>query len=375
MTFIENVSASSALGTVLIMAGGTGGHVFPALSIARNLQERGYRVEWLGTEAGIEVQVLAGTDIALHCIEARGLRGKNLFSLLTAPFMILNAIKQSMRVVKEVNPCCVLGMGGYVTGPGGVAARLLGKPLLIHEQNAIAGFSNRLLAHLAVRVMEAFPDTFPASKKVLCTGNPVRKEIALIGDQPRSQSESNDALRVLILGGSLGAVAINRLIPETLKTLAHGASLEILHQAGKNNLEQTLSAYADCEVAVNEQCKVVPFIDNMAVAYQWADLVVCRAGATTISELAAAGRASILIPFPYAVDDHQTRNAQSLSEVGAAILIQQSSLDAEKLANVLTRLMANRSELNDMADKAKQTAKMNACDMVTNECIGVCLSD
>jgi UDP-N-acetylglucosamine--N-acetylmuramyl-(pentapeptide) pyrophosphoryl-undecaprenol N-acetylglucosamine transferase len=375
MTSIKNVSASSALGTVLIMAGGTGGHVFPALSIARNLQERGYRTEWLGTEAGIEAQVLAGTDIPLHCIEARGLRGKNLVSLLTAPFMILHAIKQAMRVVRKVKPCCVLGMGGYVTGPGGVAARLLGKPLLIHEQNAIAGFTNRLLARLAVRVMEAFPDTFAASKKVICTGNPVRKEIALIGDQPRSKSESNDALRVLILGGSLGAVAINRLIPETLKALAHGARLEIFHQAGKNNLEQTLSAYADCEIAVNEQCKVVPFIDNMAAAYRWADLVICRAGAATISELAAAGRASILVPFPYAVDDHQTRNAQSLSEFGAAILMPQSSLDADKLASVLTRLMANRNELNDMADKAKQTAKMNACDMVTNECIGVCLSD
>lgn len=375
MTFIENVSASSALGTVLIMAGGTGGHVFPALSIARNLHERGYRTEWLGTQVGIETQVLEGTDIPLHYIEARGLRGKSIASLLTAPFMILNAVVQSMRVVKQVNPCCVLGMGGYVTGPGGVAAKLLGKPLLIHEQNAIAGFSNRLLASLAVRVMEAFPGTFSASKKVVCTGNPVRREIASIGAESRSQNDSGNVIRVLVLGGSLGAVAINRLIPETLKTLGHDAALEIWHQAGKKNLEQTLSVYADCAVAVNEQCKVVPFIDDMASAYQWADLVICRAGATTISELAAAGRASILIPFPHAVDDHQTKNAQSLSDFGAAILVQQHSFDSKKLASILTRFIANRKELDDMAGKAKQTAKLNACDMVTNECIEVCLSD
>lgn len=375
MTFIENVSASSALGTVLIMAGGTGGHVFPALSIARNLHERGYRTEWLGTQVGIETQVLAATDIPLHYIKARGLRGKSVVSLLTAPFMIVNAIVQSMRVVNQVKPCCVLGMGGYVTGPGGVAARLLGKPLLIHEQNAIAGFSNRLLARLAVRVMEAFPGTFSASKKVVCTGNPVRREIASIGAEPRGRTESSSAIRVLVLGGSLGAVAINRLIPETLKIVAHDAELEIWHQAGKKNLEQTLSVYAECAVAVNEQCKVVPFIEDMAAAYQWADLVICRAGATTISELAAAGRASILIPFPHAVDDHQTKNAQSLSDFGAAILVQQDSLDAEKLASILMRFIANTNELDDMAEKAKQAAKLNACDMVTNECIEVCLSE
>lgn len=367
-----NNTSSTALGTVLIMAGGTGGHVFPALAIARNLQQRGYRTEWLGTPSGIEVQVLGGTDIPLHCIEARGLRGKNLLSLLLAPFMIVNAVLQAVRVVREVKPCCVLGMGGYVTGPGGVAAKLLGKPLLIHEQNAIAGFSNRLLARIADIVMEAFPGTFAASVKALCTGNPVRKEISAIGSSTNAENETRTSLRVLVFGGSLGAVAINKIVPDALALLAGESELEVRHQAGRKNVEQTQIAYAERGLDSNDRYQVLAFIDDMAAAYLWADLVICRAGAMTVSELAAAGRASILVPFPFAVDDHQTKNAQSLSEIGGAVLIQQDQLNGSRLAELIRGFLVNRDELKTMALKAKSSARLDASDVVANECIGVC---
>ncbi|MDX1491230.1 MAG: undecaprenyldiphospho-muramoylpentapeptide beta-N-acetylglucosaminyltransferase [Pseudohongiellaceae bacterium] len=363
--------APQNFGSVLVMAGGTGGHVFPALSIARELQSKGYRVEWLGTESGLEAKVLDGTDIPLHCIQARGLRGKGLVSLLLAPFMVLRAVVEAVAVIKAVGPCCVLGMGGYVTGPGGVAAKLMGKPLLIHEQNAVAGFTNRLLSRIAVRVMEAFPGTFEASSKVLCTGNPVRKEISAIGENAR-ETRSADALRVLVIGGSLGAVAINQLVPAALAESRTCEEVEIWHQAGNRNLEQTLEAYRKHGLSVGERIRVAPFIDDMAQAYRWADLVICRAGAMTVSELAAAGKASILVPFPHAVDDHQTSNAKSLSESGAAILVQQNELDKTKLASLLDDFRKNRDQLYAMGEKAREQAKLEASELVSSKCIEAC---
>src|SRR5690606_13748771 len=237
------VNAAESAGTVLIMAGGTGGHIFPALSIARNLQERGYRTEWLGTARGLEVEVLRDTDIPLHCIDVRGLRGKGVVSLLAAPFMIAAGVWQALKVLRAVRPCCVLGMGGYVTGPGGVAARLAGKSLLIHEQNAIAGFSNRMLARIASRVMEAFPGTFPAHARALCTGNPVRKEIVAVANS-RGEVDAGP-LRVLVVGGSLGAVAINQLIPQVLASMPQQARPQIWHQCGRNNVEATQQGYRE----------------------------------------------------------------------------------------------------------------------------------
>lgn len=365
-------SASGAKGTVLIMAAGTGGHIFPALSIARNLQSRGYRTEWLGTPAGLEVDVLRNTDIVLHRIDARGLRGKSRLSVLGAPFMIVRAIVQTLRVLRQVQPCCVLGMGGYVTGPGGVAAKLTGKPLLIHEQNAIAGMSNRLLALIANRVMEAFPGTFAPKTGAISTGNPVRAEIgALVDPQARAPSDAR-ALRVLVLGGSLGAVAINRLIPQALQILEPLVRPHILHQVGRNNVEQAVAAYAQAGLALDDACRVQPFIDDMAAAYDWADLVICRAGATTVCEIAAAGKPAVFIPFPHAVDDHQTHNAQWLSNSGAAVLIQQRDLSAEGLAHLLREFTQDRNRLLEMATGARALAQPAACDLVTEQCMEAC---
>lgn len=363
---------SDALGTVLIMAGGTGGHIFPALSIARNLQSRGYRTEWLGTARGLEVEVIGGTDIPLHCINVRGLRGKNLMSAVLAPFMIVGAIWQALRVVRTVKPCCVLGMGGYVTGPGGVAARLSGKKLLIHEQNAIAGLSNRVLAHMAHRVMEAFPGTFPASAKVINTGNPVRAEIVALTAPDLRTANVNGPLHVLVIGGSLGAIAINRLMPVALQELGNDDLVRVWHQSGRNNVEQCRQDYIDAGLDLSERHRVEPFITDMAMAYSWADLVICRAGALTVSEIAAAGLPSLLIPYPHAVDDHQTSNARWLSDAGAAVLIQQRDLDAKLLAAQLKAFMADRNKLLIMANTARSMARPEACDLVARECMEAC---
>lgn len=364
------VNAAESAGTVLIMAGGTGGHIFPALSIARNLQERGYRTEWLGTARGLEVEVLRDTDIPLHCIDVRGLRGKGVVSLLAAPFMIAAGVWQALKVLRAVRPCCVLGMGGYVTGPGGVAARLAGKPLLIHEQNAIAGFSNRMLARIASRVMEAFPGTFPAHARALCTGNPVRKEIVAVANS-RGEADAGP-LRVLVVGGSLGAVAINQLIPQVLASMPQQARPQIWHQCGRNNVEATQQGYREAGLELNKECRVEPFITDMAAAYKWADLVICRAGALTVSELAAAALPSVLVPYPHAVDDHQTSNARWLCDAGAGLLIQQRDLDAAEVAALLTGLDADRQRLTDMSRAAHRLAQPQASDLVTAQCMEAC---
>ncbi len=372
MSSTANIDSANALGTVLIMAAGTGGHIYPALSIARNLHARGYRTEWLGTTRGLEVDVLRDSDIPLHFIDVKGLRGKGLKSALQAPFMIASSVWQSLRVLRQVKPCCVLGMGGYVTGPGGVAARLAGRQLLIHEQNAIAGFSNKLLARIANRVMEAFPGTFSADAKVICTGNPVRAEIVALRDAASGVRDTSAPLRVLVVGGSLGAVAINRLIPAALRLMNAGSRPHIWHQTGRNNLEETRSLYAEGDLTINDECRVDAYIHDMAAAYAWADLVICRAGALTVSEIAAAGLPSMLIPFPHAVDDHQTRNAHWLSDAGAALLMPQSALTADLLAAQLNTFMNDRNLLLSMAGAARALARPEACDLVALECMEAC---
>ena len=372
MNSTANIASANAIGTVLIMAAGTGGHIYPALSIARNLHARGYRTEWLGTTRGLEVEVLRDSDIPLHFIDVKGLRGKGLKSALQAPFMIASSVWQSLRVLRQVKPCCVLGMGGYVTGPGGVAARLTGRQLLIHEQNAIAGFSNKLLARIANRVMEAFPGTFSANAKVICTGNPVRAEIVALTDSAAGMRDASAPLRVLVVGGSLGAVAINRLIPAAVQLLSPGSRPHIWHQTGRNNLEETRRHYADSNLVINDACRVDAYIHDMAAAYAWADLVICRSGALTVSEIAAAGLPSVLIPFPHAVDDHQTRNAHWLSDAGAALLLPQSTLTAELLAAQLNTFMNDRNLLRSMAGAARALARPEACDLVALECMEAC---
>ncbi|WP_122739946.1 undecaprenyldiphospho-muramoylpentapeptide beta-N-acetylglucosaminyltransferase [Pseudomonas viridiflava] len=349
---------------VLIMAGGTGGHVFPALACAREFQSRGYKVHWLGTPRGIENELVPQAGLTLHLINVTGLRGKGRLSLLKAPLMLLKALMQARKVVRELKPVCVVGFGGYVTGPGGLAAKLAGVPLIIHEQNAVAGTANRSLASFASRVCEAFPDTFAASKKRRTTGNPVRVELFL--ETPR-QALTGRKARLLVLGGSLGAEPLNKLLPEALAQLPVDIRPEVFHQAGKNHDEITAERYRN----VGVEAQVAPFIQNMAQAYSWADLVVCRAGALTISELAAAGLPSLLIPLPHAIDDHQSRNADYLAREGAAFVMPQATTGVAEMAARLKEVLMQPEQLNSMARTARRLAKPDATNTVVDVCVEV----
>ena len=351
-------------GNVLIMAGGTGGHVFPALACAREFKARGYAVHWLGTPRGIENELVPAAELPLHLIQVSGLRGKGKLSLLKAPFQLIRALLQARKVMRELQPVCVLGMGGYVTGPGGLAARMNGAPLVIHEQNAVAGTANRSLAPFASRVCEAFPNTFGKGDKLRTTGNPVREELFL--ETPR------DALgkrrpRLLVLGGSLGAEPLNKLLPAALAKVAGELRPQVFHQAGKQHDQVTAERYREAAV----EAEVAPFIKDMAGAYAWADLVICRAGALTVSELAAAGLPSFLVPLPHAIDDHQTRNAEYLAKEGAAFLLPQHATDADKLAAQLTEVLMHPEKLKAMGRTARSLAKPDATRTVVEICLEV----
>ena len=348
-------------GNVLIMAGGTGGHVFPALACAREFQARGYAVHWLGTPRGIENELVPAANLPLHLIDVSGLRGKGKLSLLKAPFQLLRSLWQARRIVRQLQPVCVLGMGGYVTGPGGLAARLAGVPLVIHEQNAVAGTANRLLSRIAERICEAFPDTFKASDKRRTTGNPVREELFL--ETPR-ESLARRKPHLLVLGGSLGAEPLNKLLPAALAKLPAELRPQVFHQAGKQHAEVTAERYRNVAV----EAEVAPFIKDMARAYGWADLVICRAGALTVSELAAAGLPSFLVPLPHAIDDHQSRNAEYLAKEGAAVLLPQHATDADKLAAQLTEVLMHLEKLTAMGATARRLAKPDATRRVVDIC-------
>jgi UDP-N-acetylglucosamine--N-acetylmuramyl-(pentapeptide) pyrophosphoryl-undecaprenol N-acetylglucosamine transferase len=355
---------------VLVMAGGTGGHVFPALAVARELQSIGLPVVWMGTRTGLEARIVPEAGIPMEWISVSGLRGKRLGRLFKAPFMLMIAAWQSMRVIMRRKPLVVLGMGGFVTGPGGVMGRLLGKPLCIHEQNACAGMTNRWLSRIATRVMEAFPGSFSHHASSYqpdteVTGNPVRKEIAALAEPDERFAERSGALRLLVLGGSLGAQALNTVMPEALALIRQEQRPQVRHQAGKNNFEQAQVDYQRSGV----EAEVTPFIEDMAEAYGWADLVLCRAGALTVSELAAAGVGSILVPFPYAVDDHQTANARFLEQAGAGVLVPQQELTAPRLAELLSGLSGNKGRLLEMA----QSSRKLACPEATHRVAELCL--
>ncbi len=358
--------------TFLIMAGGTGGHVFPALATARMLQANDVHVHWLGSEGGMESELISDAGIPISCISISGLRGKGKLALFTAPFRLLKALVQAMSVIRAIKPDGVLGMGGFVTGPGGLAARLLGKPLLIHEQNAIAGMTNRLLSKFANVVMEAFPGSFPTTVKTIVTGNPVRKEICEIPEKEQGidhdDSKNGRAIRVLVVGGSLGAVAINDVVPEAIKQINADIRPEVKHQAGKKNLNAAIESY-------NKACvkaEVVPFISDMTSAYKWADIVICRAGALTISELCMAGVGAILVPYPHAVDDHQTKNANYMVQAGAAELMPQSELTALALSEKLKLMIEKREVMSEMAKTARHLARPDATEKVVSYCMEAC---
>ncbi|MGH1461371.1 MAG: undecaprenyldiphospho-muramoylpentapeptide beta-N-acetylglucosaminyltransferase [Neptuniibacter sp.] len=350
----------------LVMAGGTGGHVFPALATAEKLQQQGVHVEWLGSRHGIEADLIPKAGIKLHSIDVKGLRGKGKLSLLLAPFKLLIALYQALRVVRNVNPDVVLGMGGFASGPGGLAAWILRKPLIIHEQNAVAGMTNRSLSKLSNKVLEAFEGAFPANLKTQSIGNPVRGNILKMSDPAERFQGRTGKGRLLVVGGSLGAKAINDLLPEVLADIPPQERPEIWHQTGKRNIEETLQRYEQFGV---KECKVVPFIDEMDQAYAWADVVVCRAGALTISELSIAGVAAVLVPFPYAVDDHQTKNAGYLADHGAAILIQQTELSKECLKKLITEQLVDRDQLLNMANKARALGKPEASEQLADVCL------
>ncbi|MBB6522729.1 undecaprenyldiphospho-muramoylpentapeptide beta-N-acetylglucosaminyltransferase [Pseudoteredinibacter isoporae] len=359
-------AASLAGHCYLIMAGGTGGHVIPALTVAKELQSRGADIQWLGTRKGIEAKLVPAAGIELHFMDVEGVRGKGVSSLLKAPFLINKAIAQAAKVIRRLQPNAVLGMGGFASGPGGIAARLAGVPLVIHEQNAVAGTTNRLLAGLAAkRKLVAFPG---ALKDAEHTGNPIRAEVsALWQDKSRIDERlaKNEPPRLLILGGSMGALAINQMMPLALKKMDESLRPQVWHQCGERHLSMCREAYQQAGV----EARVDAFIDDMAAAYAWADFIVCRAGALTVSEIAAVGIAALFIPFPHAIDDHQTKNAQWLLEAGAARIVQQSELDENKLAVLLNELLSDRDNLVEMAAKGRALASPNATERVADVCV------
>lgn len=346
----------------MMMAAGTGGHVFPALAVAKELQQQGIQVSWLATPTGMENRLLKNHNIPIYQIDIQGVRGNGAVRKLLAPFKILKATLSAMRYMKQLKVDAVAGFGGYVAGPGGLAARALGIPVIIHEQNAIAGFTNTQLSRIAKKVCQAFPGTFAESAKIVTTGNPVRKEITEILSPSWRYQEREKAglpLRVLIVGGSLGAQALNERVPEALKQL--NVPLNVYHQCGQNHAEATRARYADKPASL--QVEVQPFIEDMAKAYADADLIICRAGALTVTEIATAGVAAVFVPLPSAVDDHQTANARFLAKTGAAKICPQATLTPDSLKELLVPLM-NRQLLSEMAVKARQQAQPDATQHV-----------
>lgn len=341
---------------IMIMAGGTGGHVFPALAVALYLREQGWQVNWIGTRQGIENRVVPENGIVMDWLSISGLRGKGRLAMIKAPLMLLQACLQAASILHKRRPDIALGMGGFVAGPGGLMARLLGIPLIIHEQNRIPGTTNRLLARLAKVVLQAFPYTFPEKLQAICTGNPLRQEFAGVCKSKPPSAEKD--LKVLVVGGSQGAKVLNEIVPEAL---SHVPAVKVRHQTGTSMWQQVKKHYQKLAV----DAEVSDFIIDMVAAYQWADLVICRAGAMTLSEIAAMGLPSILIPFPYAIDDHQTANGRFLQQAGASILIPEKQLQAAGLAKQVVYLQNN---LAVMSQAARRCARPEATQQVAKIC-------
>ena len=354
---------------VMIMAGGTGGHVFPALAVVDELRKENVVLAWLGTRRGIEAELVPKNQIDLHYLDIEGIRGRGLGALLKAPLLLLRSIVQSLHVLSQFKPEVVLGMGGFASGPGAIAAWLKRIPIVIHEQNSIAGTTNRISAIFATKVMQGFPNTL---KRGEWCGNPVRFDIANLPPPQVRFAGRTGKTRVLIVGGSRGALAINTLLPKALKQIDEEIRPEILHQTGKAHWQGTLDLYYAQDLnPQSEQIKVVDFIESMAAAYEWADFVICRAGALTIAELTSAGLGSLLIPFPFAIDDHQTANGQLLVNQGAAVMVQQAQLSAEQLAEQLVVICGDAEKRLNMAMRARELAKNSAAREVARICMEV----
>ncbi|HTY02905.1 MAG TPA: undecaprenyldiphospho-muramoylpentapeptide beta-N-acetylglucosaminyltransferase [Rhodocyclaceae bacterium] len=345
--------------TILVMAGGTGGHIMPGLAVADHLTALGWRVIWMGNPEGMEAKLVPARGYEMSWVRFAALRGKGLLRKLLLPVNLLRGFAQARREIRRIKPDVVLGLGGFITFPGGMMAVLEGVPLLLHEQNSVAGLANRVLAHVADRILTGFPDTL---KKGAWVGNPVRPEIAALPAPAERYRDRSGPLRVLVVGGSLGAAILNETMPKALALIPASERPQVVHQAGEKHMPALAQAYAQSGVKAN----LVPFIDDMAGAYAWADLVVCRAGALTIAELAAAGVASVLVPFPHAVDDHQTGNARFLASAGAAMLLPQSELTPERLADLR---QLSRGQLLQMAERARSLARPEATVAVAQGCV------
>lgn len=350
--------------TLMVMAGGTGGHVYPAMAVADCLKAQGWNIVWLATEGGMENRLIEGKGYAKAMITMQGVRGKGLLGWVLLPIKLLKALSQSYKAMRQYQPNVVLGMGGFAAFPGGVMARFLGKPLVIHEQNSVAGLTNQLIAKIASRVLAAFPDALTNANVI---GNPVRADITQLASPSTRFGSHQGALRVLVVGGSLGAQALNDLLPQALAAMPTEKRPVVIHQAGLKHIEALQSNYAKHGVAAD--CRA--FIENMAEMYTWADFVICRAGAMTVAELSVVGLGSLLVPFPFAVDDHQTTNAAFLARSEAAFLVQQKELSVEKLVNILMTL--TRSHCLTMADKARALGKPRATADVAHVCMEVAL--
>lgn len=358
-----NAAAPSAvvagdLRPVMILAGGTGGHIFPGLAVARALRDDGVPVTWLGAEGGMETRLVPQHGIAIDTIAVRGVRGKGALTLLGAPFKVFAAVRAARRVLRQRQPRAVISFGGFAAGPGGLAARLAGVPLVVHEQNRAPGMTNRVLAKFAGRVLTGFPDTFAGGSEEV-VGNPVRAEIAAIAPPEQRFAGREGPLRLLVLGGSQGARALNAAMPKALAAWRGVVACDVRHQCGEKLRDEAVAAYA----AAGIEASVEPFIADMGAAYAWADVVVCRAGALTLAELCAVGVASVLVPFPQAVDDHQTKNARYLVDRGAAYLLPQDADLAEHLGATL-QVLNHRGDLLRMAQAARALAKPDAAQRV-----------
>ncbi|MDP2904355.1 MAG: undecaprenyldiphospho-muramoylpentapeptide beta-N-acetylglucosaminyltransferase [Methylovulum sp.] len=344
---------------IVIMAGGTGGHVFPALAVAQLLIEKGWQVSWLGTQKGLESRVIPEHGIEMDWLSVAGVRGKGLAAKIAAVFKLFKACLQAAKILRRRKPDVVLGMGGFVAGPGGLMAKLLGLPLVIHEQNRVPGTTNRLLAHVANQILEAFPGSFKPSVHAVCTGNPLRKQFLNLPDA--DDSPTKQIINILVIGGSQGAQILNEVVPEAAAQLT---GIKIKHQTGATMLAQVTGHYKTSGVSA----EVSAFFDDMVAIYQWADLLICRAGAMTVSEVSALGVPAIFIPLPGAIDDHQTANARYLTDAGAGILLMQKELSASTLAVKITEAINN---LDALGKAAKQCARLDATEMVA----GICMAE
>jgi UDP-N-acetylglucosamine--N-acetylmuramyl-(pentapeptide) pyrophosphoryl-undecaprenol N-acetylglucosamine transferase len=349
---------------VLIMAGGTGGHVFPALAVAKLLRARGVEVVWLGVPGSMESRLVPAQGIPIEWVSVRGIRGKGALTWMLAPLRVANAVTQAIGVLRRVKPRSVLGAGGYVSGPGGIAAWLMRIPLFIHEQNAIAGMTNRWLARVATQVLEAFPGSFGPGVRASTIGNPVREDIAALPAPAERFAGREARARLLVFGGSQGAQRLNLVLPQALALIEPAKRPQVLHQSGERGFEATQAAYR----AANVEAQVMPFIDDMAKTYAWADLAVCRAGAMTVAELQAAGLGAIFVPLPIATDDHQTKNAGVMVNVGAARIIQERDLTAERLSGIIAELIADRATLLAMAESARAARITDAAARLADVC-------